>query len=45
VADFTARGKVPGSPLMDLRGTVGHAIAILAGLDRGDSRERIEAAI
>ena len=49
VADFTARGKVPGSPLTDRRGAAGRAIAIrgaiLAGLDRGDSPERIEAAI
>jgi hypothetical protein len=47
--DFTARGKVPGSPLTDRRGAAGRAIAIrgaiLAGLDRGDSPERIEAAI
>jgi hypothetical protein len=49
VADFTARGKVPGSPLTDRRGAAGRAIAIRAaiqgGLDRGDSAERIEAAI
>jgi hypothetical protein len=49
VADFAARGKVPGSPLTDRRGPAGRAIAIraaiLAGLDRGDSPERIEAAI
>jgi hypothetical protein len=49
VADFTARGKVPGSPLTDRRGAAGRAIAIrgaiLAGLDRGDSPARIEAAI
>jgi hypothetical protein len=40
---------VPGSPLPDRRGAVGRAIAaraaILAGLDRGGSPERIEAAI
>jgi hypothetical protein len=49
VADFTARGKMPGSPLTDRRSAAGRAIAIrtaiLAGLDRGDSPERIEAAI
>jgi hypothetical protein len=49
VADFTTRGKVPGSPRTDRRGTAGRAIAlrgaILAGLDRGESSERIEAAI
>lgn len=49
VADFTARGKVPGSPLTDRRGAAGRAIAIraaiLVGLDRGDSPERAEAAI
>jgi hypothetical protein len=49
VADFAARGKVPGSPLTDRRGPARRAIAIraaiLAGLDRGDSPERIEAAI
>jgi hypothetical protein len=40
---------VPGSPLTDRRGAAGRAIAIrgaiLAGLDRDDSPERIEAAI
>jgi hypothetical protein len=49
VADFTARGKVPGSPLTDRRGAAGRAIAIRAaiqgGLDRGDSAKRIKAAI
>jgi hypothetical protein len=49
MADFTARGQVPGSPLTDRRGAADRAIAIraaiLAGLDRGDGRERIEAAI
>jgi hypothetical protein len=49
VADFTARGKVPGSPLTDRRGAAGRAIAIrgaiLTGLDRGDSPERTEATI
>ena len=49
VADFTVRGKVPGSPLTDRSGAAGRVIAIRgairSGLDRGDSPERIEAAI
>ena len=47
--DYTARGRVPGSPLTDRRGAAGRVIAIrgaiLAGLARGDSTAKIEAAI
>jgi hypothetical protein len=48
-ADYTARGRVPGSPLTDRPGAAGRAIeirgAIIARLDRGDSPAKIEAAI
>jgi hypothetical protein len=48
-ADYTARSRIPGSPLTDRRGAEARAVAIrdavLAALARGDSPAKIEAAI